>query len=311
MLLVVMGHITLTNQFQDPAFPLSAFIERTIYSFHMPLFMFISGFLFYLTKISRKKRYKEILRDKARRLLLPYCFFTFCTLLIKYAFNPLMKCPVTFSLEEFINVLTFKSNPLGEMWFVSTLFMLFLYFPVYKWTLKNKWIVFLTLIAGVLLNVYFPKDIDFLGVSKVAYFFLYFYTGILFSKLNLFTYLDNLLVSVIIFVLFIISIFFLPTLSIPVFCVFLGIVFSICLCIILSKHIPWLFQSFRNYTFQIFLMGIFFQMGVRFIYLKLNMEEVYWPLYILSILLALYIPVLIAKQIQKIHSQLLKQCFGL
>ena len=55
MLLVVIGHVTLTNVFQDPETPVSAEIERIIYSFHMPLFMFISGFLFYLTKIGRNR----------------------------------------------------------------------------------------------------------------------------------------------------------------------------------------------------------------------------------------------------------------
>ena len=69
MLLVVIGHVTLTNVFQDPETPVSAEIERIIYSFHMPLFMFISGFLFYLTKIGRNKRYVETIGDKAKRLL--------------------------------------------------------------------------------------------------------------------------------------------------------------------------------------------------------------------------------------------------
>ena len=34
MLLVVIGHVTLTNVFQNPETPVSAEIERIIYSFH-------------------------------------------------------------------------------------------------------------------------------------------------------------------------------------------------------------------------------------------------------------------------------------
>ena len=60
MLLVVIGHVTLTGIFENPQTPVSATIERVIYSFHMPLFMFISGFLFYFTKISRDLAYKEV-----------------------------------------------------------------------------------------------------------------------------------------------------------------------------------------------------------------------------------------------------------
>ena len=57
MLLVVIGHIMLTNIFQNEATPVTAFIEKNIYSFHMPLFMFISGFLFYHTKLEKNKDY--------------------------------------------------------------------------------------------------------------------------------------------------------------------------------------------------------------------------------------------------------------
>ena len=59
MLLVIIGHITLTNQFKDPAFPFSAFLEKIIYSFHMPLFMLVSGYLFHFS--SQKRDVKELI----------------------------------------------------------------------------------------------------------------------------------------------------------------------------------------------------------------------------------------------------------
>lgn len=55
MLLVVIGHVTLTNIFENPATPVSTEVERIIYGFHMPLFMFISGGLFYYTKSGKVK----------------------------------------------------------------------------------------------------------------------------------------------------------------------------------------------------------------------------------------------------------------
>lgn len=76
MLLVVIGHVTLTNIFENPATPVSTEIERIIYGFHMPLFMFISGGLFYYTKIRKGKKYGVTIRDKAKRLLAPFIFFT-------------------------------------------------------------------------------------------------------------------------------------------------------------------------------------------------------------------------------------------
>ena len=39
---------------------------------------------------------------------------------------------------------------------------------------------------------------------------------------------------------------------------FVGTLFAMSLCLIVGKYLPKLFSSFRDYTFQIFLMGLFF-----------------------------------------------------
>lgn len=47
-----------------------------------------------------------------------------------------MKRPI--DLNELINTfIFFKSNPLGEMWFIVTLFILMLMYPVYKVMIKD------------------------------------------------------------------------------------------------------------------------------------------------------------------------------
>ena len=123
MLLVVIGHVTLTGIFENPQTPVSATIERVIYSFHMPLFMFISGFLFYFTKISRDLAYKEVVFDKLKRLGIPYLFFTFFTFAVKFIFSPFMKRPVELSLRQFTDSFLYPgSNPLSEMWRRHTLY---------------------------------------------------------------------------------------------------------------------------------------------------------------------------------------------
>ncbi len=79
----------------------------------------------------------------------------------------------------------------------------------------------------------------------------------------------------------------------------------------ISRKIPNLFSSYRDYTFQIFLMGIFFQMAIRYLYAYLNIEILYIPLYIISILLGIYIPVFLSKTIKRIDIPLISRCFGL
>ena len=88
-----------------------------------------------------------------------------------------------------------------------------------------------------------------------------------------------------------------------------GIIFSFGFALVANKYIPKLFWSFRNYTYQIFLMGIFAQMVVKIIYRHISMS--YIGAYILCILMGLYVPVLVSKLIEKINWTPLSLCVGL
>jgi fucose 4-O-acetylase-like acetyltransferase len=63
ILLVFIGHKTA-----------SVYLEQVIYSFHIPLFFFISGFVFDQSKYSK---FKTIFAKKSQTLLLPYFVFAF------------------------------------------------------------------------------------------------------------------------------------------------------------------------------------------------------------------------------------------
>ena len=192
MLLVVIGHVTLTGIFENPQTPVSATIERVIYSFHMPLFMFISGFLFYFTKISRDLAYKEVVFDKLKRLGIPYLFFTFFTFAVKFIFSPFMKRPVELSLRQFTDSFLYPgSNPLSEMWFVATLFIIMLSYPLLKYMITGNFKIAVLIIGSVVLNLFFPPDIFLLCLSNVAYMFLFFCLGILFCKFDIQRFLSH------------------------------------------------------------------------------------------------------------------------
>ena len=67
---VILGHVTHTS-----------FLFRYIYSFHMPLFFFISGMLFVPSKHVSTSGY---IKKKANSLLIPYIFFYLVSLLYWY-----------------------------------------------------------------------------------------------------------------------------------------------------------------------------------------------------------------------------------
>ncbi len=311
MLLVVIGHITLTGTFKNPETPVSSAIETIIYSFHMPLFMFISGFLFYLTKISRDKAYPEVAVDKLKRLGTPFLFFTLFTFIVKIIFAPFMKRPVELSLSQFIDSFLYPgSNPLSEMWFVATLFLIMLTYPLLKFMVASRLRSGLLLLGCLVLNLFFPTDIELLCLSSVAYMLLFFCLGILFCQHRIQRYLATPWALLVLTLLFV-------GLTLTPGCPKLllnlsGIAFSVALALNLEPVVPLLFSSFRDYTFQIFLLGIFPQIAVRILYGYIpHTEFSYWGLYLTSILLGVYLPVLVAKVIEKSRSALIRRCFGL
>ena len=71
IILVVIGH---SLHEYDSSHGTHTFVYQFIYSFHMPLFVFISGYLLSNSMISHGgiKPYRDFVKDKTIRLLLPY-----------------------------------------------------------------------------------------------------------------------------------------------------------------------------------------------------------------------------------------------
>ena len=101
IILVVVGHCIqfTTNDFDNVA------LFRFIYAFHMPLFMWVSGFVNYhdgATKLS-------ILKRRAIQLALPFLSWT------------LLNCLITCNPHHLVDVFF---NPTLSVWFVWDLFLI-------------------------------------------------------------------------------------------------------------------------------------------------------------------------------------------
>ena len=97
-----------------------------------------------------------------------------------------MKRPVELSLRQFTDSFLYPgSNPLSEMWFVATLFIIMLSYPLLKYMITGHFKIAVLIIGSVVLNLFFPPDIFLLCLSNVAYMFLFFCLGILFCKFDI------------------------------------------------------------------------------------------------------------------------------
>lgn len=310
MLLVVIGHVSLTNVPRDPTTPIATGIEKVIYSFHMPLFIFISGWLYYYTCIRKEKGYKDVMISKIKRLGVPFFVFTLVTTVLKAAFPSLMHRPVT--AQELVDTyILFRSNPLGEMWFIIVLFELMLMYPIYRCVVENKLLAVICL-GGALLIGSFSPDISYFNLGRVAHMLPFFVAGILCCKFEWHKFMSKwwfLLTMVVFFI--ICNIWEVLPESMKAETAFVGTLFSMSLCLIVGKYIPKLFSSFRDYTFQIFLMGIFFQMAIRWTYVKWGNDILFVPMWLLSVIIGIIAPTFIAKIIDKKAPKYVKMCFGL
>lgn len=142
ILLVVMGHLYLPYTTQGNSHP----VAEMIYSFHMPLFFFISGYLCEITHKIGRVGYLNFIKKKVTALLIPYLFWI-------VAISFLFTDKTITSFSDFILLFNFFPNKL--FWFMPVLFLIMLiYMLQYKMFCKKdslaKRLLFIVIICGLL-----------------------------------------------------------------------------------------------------------------------------------------------------------------
>lgn len=170
ILLVVAGHS------QGP-WPL----EKAIYSFHMPLFFLLSGYLSTTTPI------RELLRSKFRSLIIPYLFACIITF-IAFGDETWTKSETWTKLllgifsGGFRGTLEFNS----PLWFLPTLFMTFIlhHFTI-KFISSKLYILLSSITISILLNKYTNNnELNIARILTAIYSYPFFISGIILHDFN-------------------------------------------------------------------------------------------------------------------------------
>ena len=172
IILVILGHaiqlgsgnavLTECTFFDD-------FLYKFIYSFHMPLFMLISGYLMFYSV--NKRCFKKNLLIKIKSIIFPLLVWNvFITMFdfIKYNVDLSFKRVIVSYLNEFI----------GNLWFLWAIFYCSIIVLLINKFLKDNIFVYFIL---VLTTVFFPDTI-IIDLSTYKYMLPYFLIGYLFSK---------------------------------------------------------------------------------------------------------------------------------
>ncbi len=159
IILMIMGHIGFSGIF-----------DFYIHAFNMPLFFFVSGYL-YKTKL--EKKYKDIVLGKAKSLLIPYLFFG----ILHYFVYIIINKESNF-LDPLYHLFFMNNEELpiaGALWFLTAMFFTTLIYDLLKRKIKNKYIflaiIIIIAITGCLLPFQLPYSIN-AGMVGIGIFFL-------------------------------------------------------------------------------------------------------------------------------------------
>ena len=184
ILLVFIGHASTPSFLQRPY--IYEFIVQLIYSIHMPLFFLVSGFLSpKVIDMNLKESYFNFIKSKFYRLIIPFLTMSFITnfiiIILKYLLNETVT--VRSLIDIIKTVLLYPENGImGSLWFLYTLFIISIVSP-----LITKLPMKITLTLALLLNILVPQYKNFLSVSRISFFLIYFLIGLYFRKY----YFDN------------------------------------------------------------------------------------------------------------------------
>ncbi len=155
-------------------------INVIIYMFHMPLFVFVSGALFYKECHKKDVKFEDICKKKFNKLIIPYLTYGIIyNITIKFLvkFYNWKNLPYAIVYETLLG-----KNVIQYIWFLPTLFFVtILFFIIYNGILQKdskKLIIFILILALFVdeINIKFP------GIKYLPLLFIFFSVGILFEE---------------------------------------------------------------------------------------------------------------------------------
>lgn len=163
IILVVIGHYHPEN-----APEWYTYIKLFIYSFHMPVFMFASGYIYIATL--KKESYTHFITKKIKRLMIPYIATSFIVISLKLLSqgHAYVQSPVT--AMSYLKV--FYSPEAGAfLWFIWALWWMFVILPLFKTKKARGWLfVASILIAYIPLSA--PEIFCFRQVKSMLIYFM-------------------------------------------------------------------------------------------------------------------------------------------
>lgn len=151
IILVVVGHYVPDN---SPGWYVA--IHDVIYTFHMPLFMFASGYVYIATR--RDIGYGSFLMRKLRRLMVPYLSTSVIVITIKLLTQGGMGVEHPVTVSSYLRM--FYLPEAGYfLWFIWALWWMFVLVPLFR-TPGSRLVLFIAALALHYVPLALPLDSD-------------------------------------------------------------------------------------------------------------------------------------------------------
>lgn len=146
-----------------------------VYLFHMPLFVFCSGFLLSYTNQAERKSFSDYIGQRAKKLLLPYLVFSLIGIAPKYLFSSVLNDSLSLDFMSLTRAfLVPRENIWGHFWFLPMIFFMgCIAYALDRYLIKKEvkgigWGI-VSIILIVLSHVYQPMDVmKWFGINDLA-----------------------------------------------------------------------------------------------------------------------------------------------
>lgn len=310
IILVVLGHSF--HEYPDGCHGDTLLLKRMIYSFHMPLFMFVSGFLMIFTTrmrsdIAKVPRISTFVKKKILRLLLPYIVLTLVTFVPRSALSIYADDNVSLSLESVYRSLMYTGSlVIPFFWFLQASFILlvfnYIFITLGEKARINKIVIYSCLI--ILFVALQPISYNFeniFSIHQALELGLYFVLGAAYCQFNkkfnsVIPWTSTIFIISEIFVWCVLFFVTEETKWLPL-CSITGILMCISVARLIEKHNIKILDHLIGANYMIFLLSWYFNIASQQI-LSHFIELPWWIYTALSLITGIYIPWLGYRYIQ-------------
>lgn len=153
------------------------YITDYIYSFHMPLFVFISGYVYNYSRemMGKYSSIKKFIINKWKRLIIPYILTGIVFMIPIQTFFSVYEDKEILIVDKSIKYIILAQKP-GHLWYLLMLFNLFIIFRIMEKFL-NRGNVLFNLVILEFISIASIKLPNIYYISSAFVYLIYFYLG--------------------------------------------------------------------------------------------------------------------------------------